>query len=126
MKCKNGCFEGHSIYVSECSSYSSYFDFVEIADSDEIMIKVVSDENLLCFERAEQKVSLATCDETLQMQRWFARDGSFDGSSKFEISQHGFENYCMSQPHHPKHGELVKMDRCGNAIKDTTEFWNRY
>lgn len=125
MKCKNGCLEGHSIYVSECSSYSSYFDFVEIADSDEIMIKVSGEDPSLCFERAERAVSLATCDETLQTQRWFARDGSFSGD-KFEISQVEFENYCMSQAHHPKHGELMQMDRCANAIKDTTEFWNKY
>lgn len=125
MKCKNGCMEGHSIYVSECSSYSSYFDFVEITDSDEIMIKVSDEDRNLCFERAERTVSLATCDETLQTQRWFARDGSFAGD-KFEISQVNFENYCLSQPHYPKHGELIQMDRCGNAIRDTTEFWNKY
>ena len=68
MKCKNGCLEGHSIYISECSSYSSYFDFAEIDNSDEIMIKA-SGENL-CFERVDRTISLATCDETMHIRGW--------------------------------------------------------
>jgi hypothetical protein len=123
MKCKNECFEGNRLYITECSSYSSHFDYVEVGSSAEVLIKVSGKD--LCFERANRVVSLATCNETLPTQRWFAKDGSFEGD-KVEISQRGFENFCMTQHHHPKHGEEIYMDRCANAIRDNTQFWNKY
>jgi hypothetical protein len=123
MKCKNGCFEGNRLYITECSSYSSFFDYVNVGSSDEVLIEVSGKD--VCLERANQVVSLAICNETLPTQRWFAKDGSFEGD-KVEISQHGFENYCLTQHHHPKHGEEIYMDLCARAIRDYTEFWNKY
>lgn len=82
----------------------------------------------MCFERANQVVSLATCNETLQTQHGLPRRMEVlkARTMDVEISQVGFENHCMTQHHQPQHGEDIYMDRCTNAIRDNTEFWNTF
>ena len=126
MKCRWGCYDGHPLYITPCSGYSTYFTFVTptTGTGDEVMIQVNGTN--LCVHRqgGSPKVYLRTCNETLEHQRWFAKNGSFSGD-KFEISQHSFSNYSLGQQHHPKDGEILYMQESYRAENATTQFWNK-
>ena len=123
MKCRNaGCNHGNKIYISECGANSQRFDFVPV-DNDEILIRLHGKN--LCFERVNKDIYMHPCDAGNTRQQWYAKNGDF-GGNRFEISQYGFSDYCITQRHHPKDDEEVELEACSQARDGQTSYWNRY
>lgn len=87
-----------------------------------------------CLGRAKNSIYLTEeCNPADRSQRFFALSGSFsptgspDGKSRFEVGQYnGYDhNYCMTNAHHPKSGEVVEFHLCEEARKehDETSYW---
>lgn len=118
----------------------------------EVLIKLGNGSNR-CFERYRREIFLNTCDETNAYQKFFALNGSFDGS-RFEMSQKGFTSQCVTTAHHPKAGkyqllilvmflmnldpqqviimvdvgEVVELHDCeaSRSKNSETSYWNKY
>jgi hypothetical protein len=67
-------------------------------------------------------IRMRTCDSNDERQRF---TGSFD-SSKFEIHPVSDDDDCLTQQHHPKKGEEVRLYSCSTARGDDTSYWNEY
>ena len=123
MKCRNaGCSYGNKIYISECGGSSQRFDFIPVGN-DEVLIQLHGQN--LCFERVNKDIYMYPCDSNNSRQQWYAKRGEFD-EYRFEISQNGFNNYCITQRHHPKDDEEVELEPCTQARDGQTSYWNRY
>ena len=130
IKCVDACEAGNRLYITECSAFSEYFDYVATgtfeANEGKPEFSIQHVDTGLCFEREDGIMKLQVCDVlNNSLQRFYARDGNYD-EYKMIITQSGYDNYCMTQQHHPKHGERILMERCANAILDQTGYWNRY
>lgn len=113
-------------YIAKCGNENRQrFLFVDLAGG-EILIKLGNNDNE-CWERSSRAVKIRQCDANNPLQRWFSPNGSFNGQ-RFEISQKGFENQCVSTAHHPKAGEVVEMHSCValRAPDSETSYWNKY
>jgi len=124
MRCPGGsCSSGEKLYIDECGdSDIQRFDF-DYVDSDEALIKIHGSNR--CLERSGRDIYVRSCDDGNSRQRWWAKRGDFDGS-RFEISQKGATDLCVTQRHHPKTGEEVELESCSTARADDTSYWERY
>ena len=72
-------------------------------------------------------VIIAYCNSDIPEQLWKPQLGSsFDSFEGFEITQTTNPEMCMTQRHHPKHGEIVKLESCEIARKSNTSKWMKY
>ncbi len=123
MRCRGGsCSTGEKLYIEECDdSGVEKFDF-DYVSNDEVLIKINGSNN--CLERAGRDIFVRSCDSGKSLQRWWAKTGDFD-ESRFEISQLGATNLCVTQRHHPKPDEEVELEPCTQARESDTSFWTR-
>ena len=122
--CSGGCNYGSQLYIDYCDTrHSERFDFVRLRNNEEHLIQL--ERANLCLERVHKRIYLYPCDSSSKYQRWYARSGDF-GGSRFEISQYGFSDYCMTQHHHPKPWERVGLEPCRLARESQTSYWNPY
>jgi hypothetical protein len=122
LQCRNECNNNVEIAVRECNSRNTNFEFV--GSGQERQIKVVDKD--LCIELIEEdyiQVKFARCSDS-DRQKFRAGLGDFDGQ-KFEIETVA-RNGCLSQPHHPRDGELLRRQGCDGARFDTTSFFIKY
>jgi hypothetical protein len=75
-----------------------------------------------CMSLESNKIYMRTCNSSDKRQRFI---GSFD-SSKFEIYPVSNLTGCLTQQHHPKPGEEVRLYSCSTARGDQTSSWNKY
>jgi hypothetical protein len=123
MQCKNGCQEGEILFLHYCAWDSARFDFVD-APSNQVQIRVV-DTNL-CLERSGNATSLKVCNLDNPLQHWKSPTGGFGGAIFEFIQTYDGEDYCVTQHHHPKYGEIIEMYTCNEARFDTTSYWMKY
>lgn len=123
MRCRGGsCSSGDKIYIEECDDDGvERFDF-DYVNRDEVLIKINGSDR--CLERAGRDIYVRSCDSGKSLQRWWAKTGDFD-ESRFEISQLGATNLCVTQRHHPKPDEEVELEPCTQARESQTSFWQR-
>jgi hypothetical protein len=121
-----GC-NSDQLYISKCSFERNQWFTFEPTPSGEVLIKLGNDKNQ-CWERLRRSIYIRTCDPNNPLQRWFALNGSLDDGDRFELSQQGFTNQCMTNAHHPKAGEVVEMHSCraSRAPDSETSFWVKY
>lgn len=121
------CQEGRKLYIHKCQASSQYFDLVPIWGDKYYVIKLHNHD--LCMERSntnnDNTIKTMKCDASNEGQLWMARSGSF-ASSSFEVSPFSDRNLCVTQHHHPKFGEDVRLEPCTIARQDETSRWNRY
>ena len=127
MQCRNaGCNEGNKLYIFECGINSQRFDLVTVND-DEVLIQLNGTTTLngtdLCLERLNRDIFLEECEQSNSLQRWLFSD--FVGD-RFEISQNGVDDWCITQRHHPKEDEEVELEPCEQARDGITSYWNRF
>jgi hypothetical protein len=124
MECRNGsCDEGDKTYIFNCGRPTNQrYDFVFVK-GDDALIRL-NGKNL-CFERSSFDIYLRKCDTGKVEQLWFAKAGNFRGD-RFEISPRGLTTHCVTQPHHPKEGEVVHLEKCTTARKDDSSYWIRF
>jgi hypothetical protein len=126
MFCKNGpCQERRKLHIHRCQSSSQSFDI--IPQWGKYYIIKLHDHDL-CLGRSggtSTIISTIKCDGSNELQLWFASSGNFAGPN-FEISPMGDKHLCMTQRHHPKFGEDVRLEPCSTARGDETSSWNRY
>ena len=123
MRCRDGdCEIGDKLYIETCSDDGvERFDF-DYVNSEEVLIKVHGTDR--CLERSNKEVYIRSCDSGKSSQRWWAANGGFD-EYRFEISQLGATNLCVTQRHHPKADELIHMEPCELPRSSDTSFWER-
>ena len=68
------------------------------------------------------------CNRDIPGQLWKPQSGSSfsDTDSGFEITQSGKEDLCITQRHHPKQGESIKLESCETARNSQTSKWTKY
>lgn len=107
------------IYISFCDfDNRQQFTFVELRN-DEFQIKVPLKNQ--CFQRVGGLIKLRRCDSSNNAQRFYKRNG---GNGRFSIGQKG-TNRCITQKHHPKNAEVVRMDSCSTAAEHNTLYWEK-
>eukprot|EP00980_Cylindrotheca_fusiformis_P020187 scaffold7266_cov71-Cylindrotheca_fusiformis.AAC.3 len=128
------CREHRRLYIHTCQSSSQHFDIIP-QWGDYYVIKLHDDD--LCLQRqhsTSNTIHTITCDGSNELQLWFARNINGNGNnnnknfagSSFEISPLGDKDLCVTQRHHPKYGEAIKLEPCTIARRDQTSQWNRY
>jgi hypothetical protein len=75
-----------------------------------------------CMSLESNTIYMRTCSSSDKRQRFV---GSFD-ASKFEIHPVSNSSGCLTQQHHPKPGEDVRLYSCSTARGDQTSYWNKY
>ena len=124
MKCRNGCRPGNRVHIVDCAKNPTKWTFLKL-DNDEIQVRV-KNENL-CLEREGRRISLRICKHSILRQRWFASDGSLAPGERFEISPRGRPKMCITQRHHPKHGEEIQLEPTLRTRRySDTSYWNMY
>lgn len=109
--------------VYNCDESREMWTFVEYDDGS---AQIQNYNWELCLESAgSDQIMLAVCDATVMEQRFVALGGSFD-HYRFELSPLMKPGLCLTQDHHPKMNEILILDPCSKARRDTTSFWNKY
>ena len=123
LDCENDCDSGDTLYLRTCSGVSTYFQFLDIGDSDEILIEAAEG---LCLQRFSSfDIQLRPCDTQIINQRWTSNDSAFT-DSQFQISQLVLlTRTCISQT------EVDFFDRtlmrpCSEAVSDGTALWSKF
>jgi len=116
---KKWCMEGHkdgeTVEIKKCSS-SSKQKFKFIGDDQ---IQSCKDKDL-CFVLSGKFAKLDKCSSSKKQK--FKKKGK---DKKFTLEPKSKKG-CLTQRHHPKSGERVRVESCKAAGKDETEYWNTY
>jgi len=128
-KCWNGektqpC-NSNELYIADCNNDKRQLFDIMFVDDGEVMLRVSGDNR--CFQRDGYKIVLAGCDPTDDLQRWISPRGAFF-QRRFEIANPSMSNYCATQEHHPKPGEVVWLEPCilSRHPFHQTNYWMRW
>jgi len=130
MQCFGGrCGAGENIKVSKCDGDNTMFSFINQV-GNETQIYIPKDDKCLESRRDEDNLKVEDCDNSNPAQRFRAGPGlSLDGD-RFElipvVQPDSNIEYCMTQRHHPKEGEVIYREVCETARNDKTSMWNKY
>ena len=117
------------VYVGKCiDDEQMWFTFANATDSgNNVTEKLIMTGDGRCFQRKEREITLEKCNPNNAQQRWFALNGDFNGE-KFEISQLGYTDQCVTNDHHPKSGEVVELHHCeaSRAADSQSSFWEKF
>jgi hypothetical protein len=123
--------EPNELYINKCDHLDERqrFSFVPVS-SDEVLIqaaRITGELEDRCFTRENRKINLQSCNQALHTQRWFSIRGGFN-QARFELSQKTLMDHCVSQDHHPKAAEVLRMHDCEKTRgpKHLTSWWNIY
>jgi Ricin-type beta-trefoil lectin domain len=123
FECRSGrCGSGVEIAIRKCDSGNTRFEYV---GSGQVQVKVAGQD--LCLELMESNnrdIKLQKCDPGSRRQLFTAGPGDFNGS-RFELQTVQVAG-CLSNPHHPRDGELIRRQNCAGARFDTTSYYNKY
>ncbi|CAB9518566.1 expressed unknown protein [Seminavis robusta] len=115
--------EDDELYIDDCDDHYDFdHRFVEVGN-DEVLIRLAYEDR--CWQRSGSRIYLRPCDSGNSNQRWITLGGCF-GCDRFELSQRGLDNRCVSNDHHPKSREVVEMHTCDGSRDSDTSYWNRY
>ena len=143
MQCRHrNCQNGFNIFITYCAEWNQHFIFEPLhEDSNEFLIRLsksASEMALdgadwsdsaddLCFERVNSTdINMASCNRNRRRQLFKIQNGSSFSENRFEITQPGFEDYCITQRHHPKDDEVIVMEPCYTARVGQTSYWVTY
>lgn len=120
----SGCDAGDSMIIVDCDK-DSPTKLVFVFYGSEFQIQI-SGKNL-CFElKSDKSIKLASCSSSSSVQRFIGQNGNPSGSGRFEIFPTTRSGYCLTQRHHPRHGETIQAETCSGARESDTSFWNKY
>lgn len=123
MGCRYGCAPGNNVAVYNCDDSPDLWTFIEHGDGSAQIQNWNMD---LCLENTRSnQIMLSVCDASSKKQRFVALGGSFD-HYRFELSPLLKPGLCLTQDHHPRMDELLYVEPCSKARRDTTSFWNKY
>lgn len=119
------------VYMSKCSSDPRQrLELVILPGNNEaevFMIKLLGRNSCLQLDDGSKSIFLRTCDSQSTLQHWKATNGSLTGR-RFEIVPFTLPSHCVTQDHHPKPGEVLRVYRCSLARSPDhlTSFWSLY
>jgi hypothetical protein len=120
----SACDDEELIKIRTCSSDNTKFEFVATSKLDEVKIRVVGTNLCLMYESYAstlRNTRLKTCGGGGEI--WSTHgEGSF-GGSRFELHPKGDATYCLTQQHHPKSGEDLRLEKCSVPRGDNTNWW---
>lgn len=128
------CEEDEFAKVQTCdnptSSANTLFEFVSTTTMGEVMIRAVATNMCLTTVNytdttIKMNTRMKTCGSTEGQIWWTAGFGEFSGD-KFEIHPQSETIWCLTTQHHPLDGEDARVERCGLARKDVSNWWVRY
>jgi hypothetical protein len=120
MECDGGsCTNGDLVRIEKCDNFNTQFEFYR-RNGDEAGFQDVKSN--FCMRLEDKLIKMRRCDSNDELQRFV---GSFS-SSKFEIKPKTSTRNCLTQQHHPKWGEIIRIYTCDSARDDTTSLWNKY
>lgn len=120
MECDgSSCGDGDKVRIQKCDGDNTYFQHYR-RSGDETSFK--DRDSNYCMSLESKVIRMRNCDSTDRRQRF---TGNFD-SSKFEIHPVSDDDDCLTQQHHPKKGEEVRLYSCSTARGDDTSYWNEY
>ena len=119
------------LYMAKCNNdRRQKLDLVMLSLPDEnkevFMIKAPG--KAQCLElQDDRSILFRECDAQSEQQHWKTTNGSLD-DIRFEIVPVGLPNHCVTQHHHPKAGEVIRIYRCElpRASESLTSFWEFY
>ena len=117
------CYVHDQLWLQNCGTDEGNAQFQIIpgandGSGDQIKIKDTD----LCVERTgpnKRLMVLGTCNSTMLEQKW----QGFDLDTVFDWRPSGHDEYCVSQHHHPKLGEVVYAETCYLAYAYDTALW---
>ena len=130
MQCAHQrCRVGNNVLIVRCHQDTpTQFRFVHYDTAGrEVQIRV-SDQPL-CMEAnaATNEIFLAACNPSEDGQRFISQGGNFLNSYRFEIVPKTKPGWCLTQRHHPKMNEKIKIERCvPTRVRDDTSYWIKY
>jgi hypothetical protein len=120
LECSSGrCGTDVDIVIRKCDSDTTRFEFVDSGDGQQVQVKVAGQDNL-CLELMESNnrdIKLQNCVTGSRRQLFTAGPGDFNGD-RFELQNVQIAG-CLSNPHHPYDGELIRRQNCTGARIDT-------
>ena len=124
MVCRGSCSAGNSIRLTQCDSGTAPTQFLinGALIGPNAMIQAAGTDVCLQANTGAGEIVLANCN-SFNMDQWF--QGSF-GGSRFEIRTGILLDQCLTQEHHPKSGEEVRIYFCNVAREDQTSYWEKY
>lgn len=119
------CDPNDELFITECGRQDVKFIFVNYRNDDSTQIKL-SGTNF-CLQVQKDNIRpfvIDNCDTNNAGQYFYSGIGNFIGN-RFEIMSTYIPG-CISINHHPKSGEVMKVQDCDLLRYDTTSFYNRY
>jgi len=124
MRCRNGCNAGNAVAIFHCDDKPTQWTFVEY-DAGQIAVKVANKNICIEVEPEFNIVTLGSCSASNKNQRFIAEEGDFNGR-RFELTPITKRGWCVTQRHHPKNNEALKLERCASVRRySDTSFWNK-
>lgn len=125
MRCRQDCEQGKDIAIFHCDESPTQWVFVEHGNND-VQIQAVG--TGVCMQvqsTTNRTVLLDDCDNDNIMQRFQAASPGSLQDVRFEIEARAKAGWCLTQRHHPREGEEIRIERCTAARKSNTSFWNK-
>jgi hypothetical protein len=124
----SGCNSGDYLLTVDCDTDSpTKMRFVTQGSNGEFMIKIggsqASDNLCLQLNMSSHNYELRSCDSNDPLQRFTSGNGSYLGSGKFEIYPKSKSGFCVTNRHHPKYGEPMRIETLDSARRATTSYW---
>jgi hypothetical protein len=126
-RCSADCEAGDHVKVVNCDNdggvgFPNRFRFLPQIGGDAQIQEVSSG---FCLQRTHvRQLTLQRCQPKLVRQRFMPMKGAFDFDDRFEINAVERPGYCVTQGHHPKSGELLKLQQCKFPEAADTSYWS--
>lgn len=123
MRCdssREACSAGRYIYITNCDrDMTTDWQFVTNPDNT-FFIKIATSN--LCISSG-RRLTVQTCDANDRRQVWTATKGTRDWSGRFQLRPIDDPDFCVTQSHHPRQGELLGLWECRIPEGDDTSYW---
>jgi hypothetical protein len=117
--CRSGCNTNVEIVIRECGGRTRF----EFVGSGQVQVKVSGKDLCLELMSNNRDIRLQKCSSTSR-QKFTAGLGDFNGKN-WEL-QPAASRGCLTQPHHPRYGEIISKYGCDGARFDTTSLFKKY
>lgn len=117
-ECEGSCESGNRVLIKTCDDDDKKQRWILKDDK----LHPHTAQNLCMHHENKREFILRTCQTDRNRYQKFDYIKQNKGS-KFDVYEFHARDSCMTQRHHPKSGERVRLEPCGQARGDDTAMW---
>ena len=118
MECQNSCKTGNYVYIKECQDNNKRQRWVLKDDK----IRPHMAQNLCLFFKDRENIKLRTCKTSRDEYQKFDVFKQHVGK-RFDTYEIQVKRRCLTQRHHPRSDEVLRLEPCYKPRKSRTSIW---